>query len=58
MKPQKIKITSNSVEKAKFDKNRNFCPFDLMNNYMHLLGTFLTDDEQFFCVQRQNTSNL
>ena len=48
MRPQKIKITSNLVEKSGFYAQRNFCPFDLMNNYMKMRGSYDTPFEQFF----------
>ena len=48
MKPQKIKITSNLTEKSGFYARRNFCPFDLVNNYMSLRGDFESAQEQFF----------
>ena len=47
MRPQKIRITSNFTEKSGFYAKRNFCPFKLVHDYMHLRGGFL-DNEQFF----------
>ena len=34
MRPQNIKITSNIAEKSGFYAKRNFCPFDLMHQYL------------------------
>ena len=48
MRPQKIKITSNLMEKSGFYAKRNFCPFDLVNNYMYIRGDFDSSQEQFF----------
>ena len=51
MKPQHIKITSNleEISKAEFYRNRNFCPFDLVNKYLNLRGRgYASDSEQFF----------
>ena len=48
MRAQKIKITSNNVEKSGFYAKRNFCPFDLVNHYIRLRGEFLDPTEQFF----------
>ena len=48
MKPQKIKITSNFDEKSGFYATRNFCPFELVNQYMQMRGDFDSPTEQFF----------
>ena len=48
MRPQKIKITSNLVEKSGFYARRNFCPFDLISQSMHMRGNFDNGTEQFF----------
>ena len=48
MRPQKIKITSNILEKSGFYARRNFCPFTLVNQYMSARGGFEDGNEQFF----------
>ena len=48
MKPQRIKITSNLIEKSGFYARRNFCPFKLVNDYMKVRGGFDYPQEQFF----------
>ena len=50
-RPQKIKITSNFIEKSGFYARRNFCPFELVNDYIELRVACLSDlfdDKQFF----------
>ena len=48
MKPQKIKITSSLIEKSGFYAKRNFCPFDLIQQYMTARGDYFSTEEQFF----------
>ena len=48
MKPQRIKITSNDLEKSGFYAKRNFCPFYLTYTYMQWRGGFDCEQEQFF----------
>ena len=47
-RPQKIKITSNRSEKSGHYLHRNFCPFQLMRNYIKHRGDYDSDSEQFF----------
>ena len=46
--PQSIKITTNSEEKGVFHRNRHFCPFELMREYLGLRGGYKDASEQFF----------
>ena len=48
LRPQKIIITSNTIEKTGSYLQRNFCPFKLMFNYLNLRGEYLNTEEQFF----------
>ena len=47
-RPQKIKITSNKLEKSGHYANRHFCPFQLVRQYLTLRGGFVQESEQFF----------
>ena len=47
-RPQKIIITSNSKERTGKYSQRNFCPFTLMRQYLHIRGGFNSQQEQFF----------
>ena len=50
-RPQKIKITSNFIEKSGFYAKRYFCPFNLVNNFIQLRILYLDssfDQQQFF----------
>ena len=57
MRPQQIIITANSIEKSVSYLQRNFCPFQLMHNYMSLRGEYVLPEENFFHIQRQNSSD-
>ena len=48
MRPQKIKITSNKIEKSGKYIHRHFCPFVLMKKFMEWRGGYLDHKEQFF----------
>ena len=48
MRPQKINITSNSVEKTGSYLKRHFCPFKLIQKFNIYRGNYQQDDEQFF----------
>ena len=48
MRPQKIKITANDIERADFYRNRHFCPFELVQRYKYFRGGFDDAIEQFF----------
>ena len=48
-RPQKIKIAGSSgYVIGGASQNRNFCPFQLIKDYMTVRGSFDHDDEQFF----------
>ena len=47
-RPQKIKVTSNDTEKSGKYKERLFCPFKLVRQYVAMRGTYDTAQEQFF----------
>ena len=47
-KPQKIKLTSNKSEKTGNYAHRNFCPFQLVQDYVTARGPYGDDEEQFF----------
>ena len=47
-RPQKIKITSNGNEKSGHYKDKYFCPFKLMRDYIQLRGGWTEESEQFF----------
>ena len=47
-RPQKIKITWNGSEKTSCYKNRHFCPFKLMHQYLQLRGNYSNEADQFF----------
>ena len=46
-RPQKIKITSNRCAKAAF-RNKNFCPFKVLNEFKLIRGDYSDDNEHFF----------
>ena len=47
--PQKVRIVSNLSGKTLGHRNRFFCPFRLVNDYIQARGyAFLEDEEQFF----------
>ena len=46
MRPQKIKITANKT--VRYYNNRNFCPFNLMRDYIDCRHCYEKDAEQFF----------
>ena len=48
LRPQKIKITSNRLERSGHYLHRYFCPFILMRKYLSLRGQYDNDTEQFF----------
>ena len=48
MRPQKISITSNRIEKSGNYLKRHFCPFQLVKKYNTWRGSYDTDTEQFF----------
>ena len=48
MKPQTIKITSNSTEKSGCYARRIFCPFKLIKDYMLIRGDYNAPEDQFF----------
>ena len=50
-KPQEIKITSNRVEKTGNYLHRNFCPLELVDNYIQTRGDYLEDHEEFFVLR-------
>ena len=47
-KPQKVKITANKLEKSGRYRNRNFCPFAIIGNYVQARGDYLDEDENLF----------
>ena len=47
-RPQKVKITANSIEKMGNYMHRNFCPFRLLNDYIGLRGDYCRPDDRFF----------
>ena len=47
-RPQKIKITANDIERMGNYKDRHFCPFQLMRNYIAVRGDYSNLEEQFF----------
>ena len=47
-RPQKIKIIANSDEKSGKYKDRHFCPFRLMTQYISMRGDFTNQQEQLF----------
>ena len=51
MKPQKVKITENIMEKSGKYAHRNFCPFRLLHNYIFLRGNYRTYKENFFMLR-------
>ena len=48
--PQKIKITSYNDQDVQLNKlkNRNFCPFEAVNNYIAIRGGYKSQNEPFF----------
>ena len=55
-RPQKIKITSSKDKRSTGYKERYFCPFNLIRQFIEARGDFLQDNEQFFCFQKQSCS--
>ena len=49
--PQKVKITSSQAGSSTSHLFRNFCPFQLMQNYMLLCEGYDTTDELFFLLR-------
>ena len=61
-KPQKVKIAAlntkelvnhtmgHPVRTNKYQHDKLFCPFELLQNYIHLRGDFKQDSEQFFVL--------
>ena len=47
-RPQKIKITSNRLERTGSYVARSFCPFELVLDYYQLRGGFQSETEPFF----------
>ena len=47
-RPQKIKITSNRMEKSGSYVHRHFCPFKVLRKYIALRGNYAEDNELFF----------
>ena len=47
-RPQKIKITSNNEERTGSYRNRHFCPFQLIRNYIKIRPQVKSMQEQFF----------
>ena len=47
-RPQKIKITANSIEHSGNYTHRYFCPFHLMRQYIDCRGDYSDEKEQFF----------
>ena len=50
-RPQKIKITSNRMERSGRYAHRYFFPFTLMRQFLKIRGTYESLDEQFFVFQ-------
>ena len=48
MRPQKVKITSNKLEKSGSYMDRYFCPFKLLRDFSAMRGSFSHDAEPFF----------
>ena len=55
MRPQKIKITSNKIEKSGKYNHRHFCPFKLMKKFMDWRGSYVDHNEQFFIFGDRST---
>ena len=49
-KPQKIKVTAGDPMICK-KKSLNFCPFQLLRDYIAMRGQYSSDDKQFFHIQ-------
>ena len=47
-RPQKIKIIANNLERTGNYRQRNFCPFKLLRNYINIRGDFSRPEESFF----------
>ena len=47
-RPQHIKIVSNKAEKSGRYLHRNFCPFSLIQNYIHIREGYTDEREPFF----------
>ena len=48
-KPQKIKIVSNNTERSGHYKDKNFCPFKVVKQYMQIRDDgFANEEEPFF----------
>ena len=46
--PQKIKISANSQNSQNQKRKRNFCPFNLIRNYLAIRGEYADENEPFF----------
>ena len=47
-RPQEIKIMANQYEKSGKYLKRHFCPFQVIQQFLAIRGSFHSDDEQFF----------
>ena len=45
-RPQKIKIKA--IEQGEHERNKFFCPFNLLSNYMEIRGDYLSETEPLF----------
>ena len=52
-RPQKITITSNKAEVTGSYLHRHFCPFRTINDFIHVRGNYLTDEENFFVFRNK-----
>ena len=57
-KPQKIHIIANNDEKSGKYRNRHFCPFDLITDYIAMCGLDIESDEEQFFIYRDKSPIL
>ena len=55
MRPQKIRIVANSVERSGKHANKNFCQIELTQNFLRMWGSHYKEDDEHLFIYRDGT---